>query len=90
MHPLNATFFSGFPALFANCIEITKSLKLLLLYYNMLRSVLIAKTLFTRSLVDDIVYNREKRFVLTYRISMPHSKDVHLPTDFKYFEKIKF
>lgn len=56
----------------------------------MLRSVLIAKTLFTRSLVDDIVYNREKRFVLTYRISMPHSKDVHLPTDFKYFEKKKF
>lgn len=71
-------------------LQITKSLKLLLLYYNMLRSVLIAKTLFTRSLVDDIVYNREKRFVLTYRISMPHSKDVHLPTDFKYFEKIKF
>lgn len=56
----------------------------------MLRSVLIAKTLFTRSLVDDIVYNWEKRFVLTYCISMQHSKDVHLLTDFKYFEKIKF
>lgn len=46
-------FCFGFPYPFAYCIEINIFLKLLLLYYNMIHSVLIV----TCSLVDDRVYN---------------------------------